>query len=119
MARPAPPPLQPIEPEHQEHAANRRRQRGKAWGHAARGEPVGQHHADHAQYEYEAKKDKAEGETLHGDDLLSAFVLQRLGAKRDKRGHFRGNLYAGLPYAGIEVSAFTAVAIGYFLNTGA
>jgi len=28
-------------------------------------------------------------------------------------------VYAGLPFAGIEVSAFTAVAIGFFLNTGA
>lgn len=28
-------------------------------------------------------------------------------------------IYAGLPFAGFEVSAFTAVAIGFFLNTGA
>jgi len=28
-------------------------------------------------------------------------------------------VYAGLPFAGIEVSAFAAVAIGFFLNTGA
>lgn len=28
-------------------------------------------------------------------------------------------VYAGLPFAGLEVSAFTAVAIGFFLNTGA
>jgi polar amino acid transport system permease protein len=28
-------------------------------------------------------------------------------------------VYAGLPFAGFEVSAFTAVAIGFFLNTGA
>ena len=28
-------------------------------------------------------------------------------------------IYAGLPFAGIEVSAWTAVAIGFFLNTGA
>ncbi|MBX9749631.1 MAG: amino acid ABC transporter permease [Roseococcus sp.] len=28
-------------------------------------------------------------------------------------------VYAGLPFAGLEVSAFAAVAIGFFLNTGA
>jgi len=28
-------------------------------------------------------------------------------------------VYAGLPFAGLEVNAFTAVAIGFFLNTGA
>jgi len=28
-------------------------------------------------------------------------------------------VYAGLPFAGIEVNAWTAVAIGFFLNTGA
>ena len=28
-------------------------------------------------------------------------------------------VYAGLPFAGIEVTAWTAVAIGFFLNTGA
>ncbi len=28
-------------------------------------------------------------------------------------------IYAGLPFAGFEVSAFTAVALGFFLNTGA
>lgn len=28
-------------------------------------------------------------------------------------------IYAGLPFAGLEVSAFGAVAIGFFLNTGA
>ena len=28
-------------------------------------------------------------------------------------------VYAGLPFAGVEVSAFSAVAIGFFLNTGA
>jgi polar amino acid transport system permease protein len=28
-------------------------------------------------------------------------------------------LYAGLPFAGLEVTAWTAVAIGFFLNTGA
>ncbi len=28
-------------------------------------------------------------------------------------------VYAGLPFAGLEVSALTAVAIGFFLNTGA
>jgi polar amino acid transport system permease protein len=28
-------------------------------------------------------------------------------------------VYAGLPFAGVEVSAFAAVAIGFFLNTGA
>jgi polar amino acid transport system permease protein len=28
-------------------------------------------------------------------------------------------VYAGLPFAGLEVTAFTAVAIGFFLNTGA
>ncbi|HEY4251524.1 MAG TPA: amino acid ABC transporter permease [Roseomonas sp.] len=28
-------------------------------------------------------------------------------------------IYAGLPYAGLEVSAFGAVALGFFLNTGA
>ncbi len=28
-------------------------------------------------------------------------------------------IYAGLPFAGFEVSAWTAVAIGFFLNTGA
>jgi len=28
-------------------------------------------------------------------------------------------IYAGLPFAGLEVTAFTAVAIGFFLNTGA
>ena len=28
-------------------------------------------------------------------------------------------VYAGLPFVGIEVTAWTAVAIGFFLNTGA
>ena len=28
-------------------------------------------------------------------------------------------VYAGLPFAGLEVTAWTAVAIGFFLNTGA
>ena len=28
-------------------------------------------------------------------------------------------IYAGLPFAGLDVTAFTAVAIGFFLNTGA